>query len=294
MTHRRALRRVLLAIAVALGGTTAASAWLTAGHARVAADAVRLLPRDVPGFFRNRPQEVGQSAVDPDYWKIRDAPALGDAERPRHYLDVERLDGEPLPATRSEYLRLLAAKKLEVSQVGLLPYSIVESFEKLELCFAQWRRRAADRGVEAKCRVFAGELAHYAGDLEQPLHTTIHHDGRALPDGESPRTGLHKKVDGLFTNARFDAAAALRGVAPRLLPDVWQTVLVQFAQSHALVDQVYAFEAKLFAEDGGATDPAVVGFTAERYRATAELLSSLFLTAWERSKGVEVPSWAVP
>src|SRR5437764_832460 len=43
-----------------------------------------------------------------------------------------------------------------------------------------------------------GILAHYAGDICMPLHTTVDYDGRVTADGRSPHSGIHAKVDSLI------------------------------------------------------------------------------------------------
>ncbi len=297
MTRSRVVRRAALALA-ALGWFSALSAppavaWLTVGHRRVAADAVRLLPPEVPAFFRDQPEAIGAVAMDPDYWKIRAAPELGEAEGPHHYLDWERLADHPLPPQRSDYFRLLERLHLEPSQVGELPYVIEEGTERLMLCFAEARKWPGDAGIEAKCLVYAGWLGHYAADLEQPLHTTIHHDGWALPGGKSPKTGIHRRIDALFVTVPFDAAKVLRGVHPHAEDDLWQAILDELRTSHALVDETYRIDRRLTGPRG-TSDPAVLAFTAARYRAAADFLANLYLTAWVRSAKVDVPSWMAP
>jgi hypothetical protein len=78
-----------------------------------------------------------------------------------------------------------------------LPYAIAEWTERLSIAFAEHRKYPANPYIQNKCLVYAGFLAHYAQDLCMPLHTTIHHDGRANPDGSTPKTGIHPRVDSL-------------------------------------------------------------------------------------------------
>lgn len=283
-------RRALLCLLPLLAGSASpAAAWLVEGHRRVAADAVRLLPREIPAFFRAGALAVGHSAVDPDVWKVRETARLRDREGPDHYLDSELLEGRALPSLRSEYQALLAGLDLPGSQVGYLPYTVVEATERLTLAFAEHRRWPRNRHVRAKALVYAGLLAHYAADLCQPLHTTIHHDGRALAAGGSPHTGLHERVDGLFERVRFDRATAVRGVAPRPFEDLWGGVLAQLDRSHGLVERVYELEAAIAEE--APSDPGVVAFTRERYREAAGFVASLLRTAWQDSARLELPAW---
>ncbi len=82
-----------------------------------------------------------------------------------------------------------------------------------------------------KCLVYAGRLAHYAADLEQPLHTTVDYDGRtqAAKDAKnktfkSPHTGIHTKVDALPTKMPYDQLFKDPLPAPQARDDVFALV----------------------------------------------------------------------
>lgn len=277
----------LVAAAAGLLAPAAAPAWLVEGHRRVAVAAVESLPAEVPAFFRDGAGTIGRLAEDPDVWKSRATPHLRDGESPEHFLDVERLRGEPYPEYRSEALRRIGDLDLGIAEVGLLPWAIVEETERLTLAFAELRRWPADEAARVQALAVAGRLAHYGADLVEPLHTTIHHDGWALPDDSTPRAGLHFRVDGLLENVEIALEPALE--AP-VFPDPVAAVRAEFAASHALVDRTYAIERRL-REPGGARDPEVVAFTCERYRAGVRFVAGLMRTAWEASAGVELPDW---
>ena len=279
-----------LTLALALAGVAPAAAWLTPGHRMVTLAAVEALPADFPAFFRAGAGSVAHLSVDPDLHKNSGAPELKVREEPEHYLDLERLGGRPLPPTRAELFWTMAEIGRGPADFGFAPYAVIEGTQRLALCFAEHRRWPGNEIVRAKCLVYAGLLAHYAADLEQPLHTTIHHDGWALPDGGSPFTGIHRRVDALFERVVFDSAGAVAGLAPEPFADLRQGVLAELEASHARLDAAYRLEPALAAE-GGLADPAVVAFTCERYRATALFIARLFATAWEQSARLELPSW---
>jgi len=280
---------VLLATALSLAAAGEAGAWFVPAHRQLVVGAVGRLPAAMPAFFREHSTEVAESAGDPDDWRNDATPELADGERAHHFIDLELLGGARLPERRSDYLRLLAHKRLEPTRVGLLPYSIVEGYERLLLCFASARRRPGEAAIEAKCRVYAGLVAHYAADLEQPLHTTIHWDGRAGRRGEVPHSGLHELVDGLLANSGVDVRRALAGVQPARWASPWAATRAELAVSHSLVDRVYALEPLLRRADGGRGEAGVQAFATERYRASVVWLESLFWSAWEGSAGVAVP-----
>jgi hypothetical protein len=277
-------------VLVGLAGNAPGFAWYAEGHRRIAVAAVEALPPEVPGAFRASAAAIGDLAGDPDVWKHDGTPHLANGERPEHYLDVERLRGEPWPELRTEAQRRIAGLGLDVGDVGMLPWTIVELTERLALAFAQLRRWPDDEAARAQALVTAGRLAHYAGDLVQPLHTTVHHNGWALPDDSSPLEGIHLRIDALIEKTGFDREAAVAGLEPVVLADVAGAVRLEFAASHALVDRVYELDTRLAAPDGVA-DPEVVAFTCERYRVGVRFLASLLRTAWEESAQLELQPW---
>lgn len=279
-----------VALVAALVGAPAA-AWFTEGHRRVTEDAVALLGPELPESFRTGAAAIGAAAVDPDLWKSRATPALDDREWPEHFLDWELLDLAPPPATRSAALAEIFRRGLEPRRVGMLPWAVVEGAERLALCFAELRRWPEDETIAWKCRLDAGRLAHYAGDLTQPLHTTIHHDGWAVPDGTTPGTGIHFQVDALFERVPFDRGATLVGLEPLPIEDAREAVRSTLADSHSRIDALYALESPLARAEWSA--PAVVGFTCDRYRATARLVAGLYVWSWRRSAELELPGWRV-
>lgn len=284
-------RRRAAALALAALAAGPAHGWLTSGHRRATIDAVGRLPDEVPRFFRDGAAWVGHAAVDPDLWRNRDTPELADREAPEHYLDLELLRGAPLPARRADYLRLLARLHVEPQRAGALPYAIVEGAERLALAFAEHRRWPADEAIRAKCLLEAGWLAHYAGDLTQPLHTTIHHDGRAKADGESPYSGLHRLVDGLF--ARLPRELALPAGETAAMPiddDLAAAVAAELTASHALVETVYRLESRLRAEAVG-DDRELTELARDRYRETVRFVGGVLWWSWRRSARIELPEW---
>lgn len=284
-------RRVQVASLLLALAADAASAWLAGGHREAARAALRCLPPGLPAFFVAAGDTLADLAVDPDVFRNRATRALAASEAPEHYLDTERLADGAWPELRAEHLRSVHARGLEVLEVGTLPYAIVEASERLTLAFALLRRDGEDPAARAQALVWGGLLAHYAADAEQPLHTTVHHDGWALPLGGSPLEGSHQRVDALLEKVPFDREGALAGIEARALADVAAAVRSELWASHALVDRVYRLEPLLETPEGYAR-PEVVAFACERYAATARFVASLWLTAWERSATIEVPDWA--
>jgi hypothetical protein len=286
-------RRSLLLLALtATVSTPPAHAWWPEGHSTIARAAVQAQPGEVPAFFRRGGETVAHLAQDPDAMKNRALPNVSDAESPEHYLDRELLRGRAIPATRSEYLRLCAELKVNPKDVGYVPYAVAEWTERLTIAFAEHRRWPTNRIVRTRCLFYAGILAHYAGDLCQPLHLTIHHDGRARSDNSSPKTGIHHKVDALIERLGLTPRELSREQTPQAFPALMPAIIREMDASSALVERVYELEPKLPPTTGDLTVATeVAAFTRERARAATRFLASLYLTAWRNSASVKLPEW---
>jgi len=232
----------LSALTLLVGGTTPAHAWWPEGHSMIARSAVEILPVEMPKWFRSGKAQIAHCAQDPDVQKSRDLPVMTEAEYPQHFIDIELLAGNPLPKTRADFYKLCVTLKVEPSNVGELPYAIAEWTQRLTMTFAEARQFPKNKEIQTKALVYAGILSHYSGDATMPLHTTISHDGRANPDGSSPKTGIHAKVDSLIekVNPKQQMASP---VVP--FDNMWAGIENELKTSQAQIDRTYALEAQL-------------------------------------------------
>ena len=230
---------------------------------------------------------MAHSTTELDAERIPALPHLRSASRGEHFLDLEMLAGRPLPEHRYEFIKLCVAAGQDPSQVGTVPYAVAEWTEKLALAFAQHRRWPENTLVQAQCLLTAASLGHYAEDLCQPLHATLHYDGRAGADGKSPRSGIHEKVDALPEKLKLDPQELAKGLTPAAADSLMPAILAQLRASNALVDSVYALEGEL----GNLESPQVRAFAEERARVAAGFTAGLYLRAWEISAAIELPEW---
>lgn len=290
------MKKLLLLTGVLLG-CAPCHAWWPVGHGILSEAAVRALPEEMPSFFRDGAEAIAHHSFDPDIAKNRAVPLATSTEAPEHFFDWELIEkplgNSPQPPTRYEYLKFCFKNGVAPQRAGLLPYAVAEWTERLTVAFAEHRRWPGNKRTQEKCLLYAGTLAHYAQDLCQPLHTTIHHDGRTQNDGSSPKTGIHAKVDALVEVLAASPEVLARGqkIEPvtRLLTDVMQEIQA----SHLLVDDVYALETVLPAagQKPAQADAAVLAFTDQRAREATRFAASLFLTAWRDSAQVKLPEW---
>lgn len=291
----------MLALVIAAACASPLFAWHAEGHNAVARGAVAVLPDTMPEWFRKGAELVAHTSNDPDAFKNPSVIALTHAEQPEHFLDLELLGDEQVPATRMAYYKWCFEKKLDPGKVGTLPYAIQEWTQRLTVALAEHRKWPENEQIKQKCLVYAGILAHYSGDLCQPLHVTIHYDGRADAEGKSPKSGIHPRMDDLLgrviPGAQTGSPAPrelLEGIKPQKLDRLFGGVMDEIKRSHARIDRVYELEKDLPVKDAAwkPTD-AVKELAIERYRAAAAFTASLYLTAWEDSASPKAvpPEW---
>jgi hypothetical protein len=282
--------RALLAVLAAFWTCSPALSWNSHGHVAVTRKAMAAIASGLPDYVVQGQGTVVHCSVDPDLLRNPAVPHLAERERAEHYLDVERLGPVALPKGRAELQAILAEKRLDPESVGFVPYAVVEWTERLALAFAEHRRWPDNRHIQLKSLVIAGILAHYAADMTQPLHTTVHYDGLVRGDEASPRTGIHWHTDALLQ--RYGVLLEETDIPEpiSLYPNTVTGVHRAFWESHALVGTVYELEGSIVG-DPEQPPRELLDFTRERARAAAGLVGSLFLTAWEHSGRILLPAW---
>jgi hypothetical protein len=272
----------LALVAAGLAGGLA-TGWWSGGHETVAEAAAARLPDDVPAFFRRGGKELAHFSVDPDRWKNREMTFLRRAEEGNHFLDTEDLDGKTLPAThRFDAMKMIYTDlKKEPNKVGMLPYAIMEYYEKLTVGFYDHRKSPNNTAIPMKCLVYGGVLSHYTGDAAMPLHTTRDFDGLNQPDGTVKQKGIHAKIDGFPEKNKITPEEVCRGLEAKKIDDVWKHVNKFIAESHTHIPKCYELDA------AGAFDKPTDesrAFILARVRAGAQLTLDLWYNAWLRSE----------
>jgi hypothetical protein len=278
-----------------------APAWWVKGHGLIAEAAASRLPDDMPAFFRAAGKQLNYLAGEPDRWKNPEAKYLRAGESPNHYIDLEDYEDKELPADRYKAFALLQKLHRSPEKAGVLPYALLENFERLSVAFRDFRevcdkeKKAKDEGndaalkalepvrqaIESKCIVYAGALAHYTGDASMPLHTTRDYDGRKGRDGNLVQKGIHAKIDGFPETHGYTAQEISVGVNPKELEDVWQHVLKTIKESYTHIDRCYTID-----KDGGFEKPTaeVREFIMQRCQVGAQFTADMLYTAWKRSE----------
>ncbi|HMC89802.1 MAG TPA: S1/P1 nuclease [Gemmataceae bacterium] len=273
-------KHFLVTIGLVLASATGAMAWWVKGHGTIAEAAASRLPEAMPQFFRAAGKQLGHLAGDPDRWKNRDAKHLRAAEAPDHFIDLEDYAGNTLPADRYKAATLLRTLKQQPERTGMLPYAIMEDFDRLTCAFYDYRAEPENEAIRMKCIVYAGNLAHFTGDATMPLHTTRNYDGKPGPDGGMVQRGIHAKIDAFPEKNGLTAEEMGRGLEPVRIDDMWEYIVKRIDESHKLIDRCYELDAA-----GGFDKPTPESraLILERCRAAAQFTADVWYNAWLRS-----------
>ena len=275
----------LFVIALLIGSP--ARGWWGDGHGILTRAAVLSLSEEMPAFFRQGEETVASTSFDADLFKNRAAPHLYDAEHSEHYFDVELFGGRSIPEKRYAFLDSCAVIGLEPTRIGLLPYALAEWTERLAIAFAEHRRWPDNLPAQHKCLVYAGMLAHYAQDACQPLHVTVHFDGRKQEDGSVEGQGVHEPMDALVEGIGFAPEVLAKEQELQNMDPLLPGILARIDESREHIDGVYELK-----EDLEKVEEAKVrAFGEDRARAAVNFTASLYWTAWKLSEEVRLPSW---
>jgi hypothetical protein len=263
-----------------------AHGWWVEGHARIAEAAARILPDDVPAFFRAAGRDLGHMAGDPDRWKNKDLPHLRSTESPEHFLDLEYLDGAELPVDRYKLIDLLKQNKRQPSVVGMLPFALLEAHDRLACAFQDYRSKPEDAIICAKCLVHAGILSHYTGDCSMPLHTTKDYDGRPDDKGGFTQKGIHARLDAFPEKHGLTAEELARELKVEAITSTRDRVMEEIRHGHGLVDKCYSMDA-----NGAFVTPTTESraFVLDRCRRGVKFTAELWYSAWQKSATLPKP-----
>jgi len=275
-------------------------AWGGDGHKMINRLAAANLPKDVPAFLRNGNalDTMAYLGPEPDRWRNRAEPELGDAQAPEHFIDFEEADLiGTLPKKRYDYIRaLIQAQKahpdlqLTPEKVGLQPYVTEEVWQRLKAGLREYRHLLAagedTKPAETAVLFYAGWLGHYVADGSQPLHVTSQYNGwnGPNPHGYTTEHKIHWQFESSFITANIkssDVAPLVEAAQPKLLTDEWTDYLAYLRHSTSLVEQTYQLEKAGGFKDAGT--PEAKAFTEERLAAGAIELRDMIYTAWVRS-----------
>ena len=272
-----------------------AFAWGPQGHEEINKSAALNAPIGIdafPSFFRSEEnvQLLVFNGPEPDRWKRFPGYVRSQGHGPSHYANFDLLQYFPVTNDHLTAIQMYRQRGIDSRLVGLLPYYIIETYEKLKVSFAEYRS-AVKRGVNTKAIEFnvlyyAGLLGHYVGDGSQPLHTTSHHHGWI---GENPKDyamdeGMHRRFEVEFVrNIKVDDFQELVE-SPSRLHAPFAEIMVYLKKTYSYTERIYELDkAGAFSQP----TPESLQFVKERLAAASQMLVDLWYTAWLESDKAE-------
>ena len=263
-------------------------AWGEEGHRFVNRVAAEHLPEDMPAFFKNASARLSFLGPEPDRWRDTKElfKALQEVNGPDHFIDIDKPENfSSLPNDRYLYAEWLRHQGKDPKDIGFLPYSILENFEKVQVLFRMWRdpAHATEREqIEQNIVYYAGVLGHYVADASQPLHVSEHFNGwngSANPDLYT-REPLHWRFEGEYVKAKIKPEDFTGQVTTaRKLDDPFSDIMKYLFDSYSHVSELYRMD-KTTRWDAGNTSADSKKFVASRLAAGSQMLANLWYTAY--------------
>lgn len=156
------------------------------------------------------------------------------------------------------------------------------------------QRAAQLKMAEANIMAEMGHLAHFVGDLAQPLHTTRHHHGWVgkNPHGYTTDKGFHAYIDGTigklhgirYETLKEQALAELAKGGPNTQAgqgasgSIWPDVIAHIRRSYEKVEPLYVLQ-----KSGDLEKSPGKAFISERLVDGGTMLGTLYADAWKAS-----------
>lgn len=166
-------RRLFLLLFLIFLQVSPAFPWGPEGHEQINKSATLKAPvgsGGLPSFFRFQEsiQIITYNGPEPDRWKRFPGYTRGMGHGPTHYINLDLVQDFPQTRDHIIALQMYQEKGLDSRVVGLLPYYIIETYEKLKISFGEYRdsvkQGSNTRPVEINILYYAGLLGHYVGD----------------------------------------------------------------------------------------------------------------------------------
>ena len=258
-----------------------APAWSGQQHLQITRAAGRNVP-DEMADFRAFSFPMAYPAVFPDLWRSGDP-----TEAPRHYFEPDRLPPDFDFAALSPDVSVAFSSQIRVAPdlIGTAPWTICDLLSRMSAAMAtnDWLQAAR----------LGAAMAHYVGDLHQPLHCTRNYNG-----ADTNQKGVHQRIEMDLCKAFFDSS--LFDLAPAVyLDDPFHAVVDWMRQAAAIAPRWLRADLAATRLAGGHTDTEdyylelwdlIQTELLSQLSAAATDLSSLYYTAWVDAGRPPVPA----
>ncbi len=192
------------------GAGVNAFAWGRRGHSSVAALAAYVLAKHSGDqFLKEKSFDLGYYANVPDFiWK---RPATYERESLQHFMDydlferiIKAKDGQfsENVLTPNRMAFFTKYPELVTARSGRAPWRVQEFYDKLSAITKDLKNeniKGQDhQDLQGQWLVLAGTMAHYYGDMAQPLHCTENHDGEM-----TGQKGIHSYFEDLVVDELY-------------------------------------------------------------------------------------------
>lgn len=293
------MRKASIVAAIAVLGAATPSAspprWGAHGHEMAARAALAVLPPEMPEFFREAADQLVYLDPEPDRWRSADRPEMRAAWAQDHFINLERVPQAALDAPdRWAYMAALRAAGVErPDEVGFLPFTIVERYQRLVTEWELWRSESDEtrrHWIEERIVNDAGILGHFVTDGSQPLHTSVHYNGWAAgsanPSGFTTDRTLHIRFEADFVDAfvRQSDVTSRVGAPLSVAHRARAAVFSYLRSTQERVEDLYRLDRDVGFDPGGPARPEAVQFAADRLADGARMLAVVWSSAWEESR----------
>ena len=163
------------------------SSWGFLVHRTVNQLAVYELPKELRSFFYSNMEYLVKHSVRPDLRRNEDS-----TEATKHFIDLEAFGDSAawkMPMQWNEAVKLYSSDSL--IKYGYVPYYIIVMKERLTNAFKT--------GNKDSILFYAADIAHYIGDANVPLHTTLNYDGQL-----TNQKGLHSLWESMIPEIELE------------------------------------------------------------------------------------------
>ncbi|MGH9432919.1 MAG: S1/P1 nuclease, partial [Terriglobia bacterium] len=218
-------KKLTALLLVFLAGPRLGWAWGNRGHQIINRAAVQSLPQPLRAWFQARVEYLVTHGSDPDLLAHNDP-----EERPHHYTDADAYDRFPFARLRQQFVIEHRPPTASEMRQGTAIWEIDTFTRRLEEDFRarRWKRANHD----------ALFMAHYAGDITQPLHTVANFDGQA-----TGQRGVHSRFESELVNTLADRWR-LRIAPAAEIPNLDARIFDEYVRSYAQAAVVFAADRK--------------------------------------------------
>lgn len=212
--------RVVLLVTV-----IAFSSWGFLVHRTIHQLAIYQLPKPMQPFFYKNMNNLVENAGRPDMRRNQDS-----TEATKHFIDLEAFGDSAawkMPFKWDDAVKIYTRDSL--IKYGYVPYHIITMKNKLTEAFRS--------GNKDSILFYAVDMAHYIGDANVPLHTSLNYDGQL-----TNQHGLHSLWESMVPEIEIVQYNLYRDKKAKYLPDPEQTIWDCIRRAHQLLPDVFSKE----------------------------------------------------